>query len=251
MEALSRSGKSIVVVDDDRDIAELVQTILIDEGFRVSCLYQPSQNDVRAAVDRIEPDCVLLDGGTRAAYGPSWDIAAWLATRSRPIPAVMLTGHLADRDEAIRDNSERAKTAHIAAVIQKPFNIDRLVTVVRHAVGQDVTALSDREEADNAARLLERLRAAGADELTGSEIGRIWATFRAGDDHNLYKIYRWRAVGVYFVGRYSADDRQLEPLGQFEDLEALIVYCLGRVRGSRLRSSSQLPPVELADQQRA
>lgn len=231
---LQRSGKSVVVVDDDRDVAEVVQTILLDEGFKVSCLYTPSQNDVKAAIDRIEPDVVLLDGGHPAAYGPSWEIASWLAARSRPIPAVMLTAHRADREEAIFDESERAKDAHMAAVIPKPFDIDRLVTVVRNAVGQDVSALTDREEADHQVQLLERLRAAGAQELAGSKIGRVWATFRVGDERTLYKIYRWRAVGVYFVGRYSPDGDQMEPLGQFDDLDALIVYCLRKVAGSRL-----------------
>lgn len=231
---LQRSGKSVVVVDDDRDVAELVQTILLDEGFKVSCLYTPSQNDVKAAIDRIEPDVVLLDGGNPAAYGPSWEMARWLAARSRPIPAVMLTAHGADREEAIFDESERAKSAHMAAVIAKPFDIDRLVTVVRNAVGDEATALSSREEADHQTLLLERLRRAGAEELTGSKIGRVWATFRAGDERTLYKIYRWRATGVYFVGRYTTDGRQLEPLGQFDDLEALMAYCLGKVTGSRL-----------------
>ena len=230
---LVRSGKSVVVVDDDRDVAELVQTILLDEGFKVSCLYEPSQNDVKAAIERIEPDVVLLDGGTPAAYGPSWDIAAWLSTRSRPIPAVMMTGHRADREEAILDESARAKSAHMAAIIPKPFDIDRLVEVVRNAAGQQVTPLTDRMEVANANRLMEGLRAAGARELTGSTIGRVWATFRAGDDQSLYKIYRWRAVGVYFVGRYNPAGTQLEPLGQFDDLDALIAYCLTRVVGAR------------------
>lgn len=231
---LPRSGKRVVVVDDDRDVAELVQTILIDEGFKVSCLYQPSQNDVKAAIERIEPDVVLLDGGTPAAYGPSWDIAAWLAARSRAIPAVMMTGHRADREEAILDESKRAKSAHMAAVIPKPFDIDQLVTVVRNAVGEHVRPLTDREEARNATLLMDRLRAAGARELTGSKIGRVWATFRAGDDRSVYKIYRWRAAGVYFVGRYNPAGTQLAPLGQFDNLDALIAYCLGKVAGSRL-----------------
>ena len=231
---LQQSGKSVVVVDDDRDVAELVQTILIDEGFKVSCLYQPSQNDVKAAIERIEPDVVLLDGGTPAAYGPSWDIAAWLAARSRAIPAVMITGHRADREEAILDESERAKSAHMAAVIPKPFDIDQLVTIVRNAVGEHVTPLTDSEEARNATLLMDRLRAAGARELTGSKIGRVWATFRAGDDRSLYKIYRWRAAGVYFVGRYNPAGTQLQPLGEFDNLDALVAYCLGKVAGSRL-----------------
>ena len=228
----SSTRKSVVVVDDDRDVAEIVQTILIDEGFRVSCLYEPSKSDVKAAIERIEPDLVLLDGGTPAAYGRSWELAAWLATRSRPIPAVMLTDHTADREEAILDQSERAKSARMAAVIPKPFDIDHLVTVVRTAVGQTTTPLTDRQEADNLARLLNSLRAAGADELTTSKLGRTWATFRAGADRTLYKIYRWRAAGVYFIGRYGPNGDQLEPLGQFADLDALIVYCVGKVARS-------------------
>lgn len=52
----------------------------------------------------------------------------------------MLTGHIEDREEAILDESERAKSAHMAAVIPKPFDIDRLVTVIRRAVGQQVTS---------------------------------------------------------------------------------------------------------------
>ena len=108
---LQRSGKSVVVVDDDRDIAEVVQTILLDEGFKVSCLYTPSQDDVKAAIDRIEPDVVLLDGGNPAAYGPSWEIASWLSARSRPIPAVMLTAHREDREEAIFDPASSSAPA--------------------------------------------------------------------------------------------------------------------------------------------
>ena len=223
--------KTVVVVDDDRDIAEVVQTVLLDEGFNVTCLFDPTKQEVMAAIERIEPDCVLLDGGAPAAYGPSWDIAAWLAKRARPIPAVMLSGHLADREEAMLDESDRAKAADLSAVIGKPFDIDQLVAAVRNAVGLPLTEVTDQSEAAQHAELLDRLRAAGARELTSSAIGRTWATFRAGPDGSLHKIYRWRQADMYFVGRYSPDGGQLQPLGQFADLEALIVYCLGRLRG--------------------
>jgi CheY-like chemotaxis protein len=234
MMVLPQSRKSVLVIDDDRDVAEIVQTILLDEGFKVTCLYEPNQNDVKAAIAQITPDCVLLDGGNPAAYGPSWELATWLATLPRPIPAVMITGHDPDREEAILNESDRAKAASISAVIPKPFDIDQLIKAVRHATGQEVTVIDDRQEADNQMRLLDRLRVAGASELTGSKIGRVWATFRARSDNTLYKIYRWRGADVYFVGRYSADGGQLEPLGQFGNLEALIAYCLGRIKGLRL-----------------
>jgi CheY-like chemotaxis protein len=65
MDLLARRDRTVVVIDDDRDIAEVVQTILLDEGLTVSCLYLQDAGDVRAAIERIEPDCVLLDGGAR------------------------------------------------------------------------------------------------------------------------------------------------------------------------------------------
>jgi DNA-binding response OmpR family regulator len=154
MKLVGRSQSRVVVVDDDRDIADVVQTILIDEGFKVSCLYEPTSNAVKDAIDRLEPDRVLLDGGNPAAYGSSWELARWLASRPRPVPAVMMTAHSADLEEAILDESDRAKTARIAAVIPKPFDIDRLIAVVCNAVGQPVTTITDRREADNAAQLL-------------------------------------------------------------------------------------------------
>ena len=224
---------SVVVVDDDRDIAELVQTILLDEGFKVSCLYTPSADDVKAAVDRLEPDLVLLDGGHPATYGPSWDIATWLAARPRPVPTVMLTGHRADLEEAMLATTDRARAAQVAATISKPFDIDHLIRTVHMAVG-DTPPLSDRQDADDLARLLETLRVAGADELAGSTIDRVWATFRGGNDRALYKVYRWRAAEVYFIGRYGPDGQQLLPLAQFATLDALTAYCRRQIKGSRL-----------------
>lgn len=216
--------KRVLVVDDDRDIAEVVQTILIDEGFKVSCLYVASAAEVKATVERLDPHCVLLDGGSPAAHGLSWDIAAWLASRPRPIPAVMLTAHTPDREEAVLDETERAKAARMAGVIGKPFDIDRLVAVVHTAVG-DTPRSTDRQEEADARRLLAALRAAGAEELQSSRSGRVWATFRGGQPRALYKVYRWRTADVYFVGAYSASGAQLHPLGQFATLESLVAFC--------------------------
>lgn len=231
MEAPGRvSKKKIVVVDDDRDVAEIVQTILLDEGFAVSCLYLPSEPDLKRAIDRIEPDCVLLDGGHPAGYGLSWDIASWLASRERSIPAVLLTGHVADREEAVIGTSERAQSANVAGVIPKPFDIDHLIASVRHAVGEGPPGPTDNAEGARHSELLARLRDGGAKELRTSQIGREWATFQAGADNRLFKIYRWRAVDAYFIGSYTADGKQLQPIGQFSDFEALVAYCLDVIR---------------------
>ncbi|HEV2251115.1 MAG TPA: response regulator [Candidatus Limnocylindria bacterium] len=229
MEPLPARAKRVVVVDDDRDTAELVQTILLDEGFAVSCLYLGDPAEVRAAIDRIEPDCVLLDGGDLRHVAATWETATWLVDRPRPIPTVLLTGHPPTRDEAVVDRSDRAKAARVVGVIAKPFDIDLLVAAVHNAVGEPVRPSTDAEELDHQAQLLGRLRAAGAAELTGSELGRVWATFRAGDPASTFKVYRWRAAGAYFVGRYRSGGAQMEPLGQFTDLDALVAYCTRQI----------------------
>lgn len=220
--------KTILVVDDDRDVAEVVQTILLDEGFRVSCIYTHLGPDVRAAVETLRPDCVLLDGGGSAGFGESWETALSLFSRPRPVPVVMLSGDTNAREEAMLDTTERAKATHIAAVITKPFDIDQLVTVVRTVVGEQLPAARTTEGQDKT-ELVERLRAAGARDVSGSKIGRVWATFKASDG-GLYTVYRWRAADVYFVGRYSPEGKQLEPLGQFSKLEAVIAFCVARIQ---------------------
>jgi CheY-like chemotaxis protein len=53
---------SVLVVDDDRDVAELIQAILTDAGYPTSCLYTLEDNALLRATGRLEPDCVLLDG---------------------------------------------------------------------------------------------------------------------------------------------------------------------------------------------
>lgn len=223
---LVTSPKTVLVVDNDRDVAEIVETILIDEGFIVSCLYADTQVALHAAVESLQPACVLLDGGGAEGYDRSWETALWLT--SRAVPVVMLTGDAKAREEAILDDSDRAKATRIAGVIDKPFDIDHLVTVVRRAVGEPIQP-AKRTEAQDQSQLVEGLRAVGALDVSSSKSGRVWATFKASDG-SLYKVYRWRAADVYFVGRYNPGGSQLEPLGQFSKLEALIAFCAARIQ---------------------
>lgn len=235
--ALSASGAKneavsahVVIVDDDRDVAELIREVLVDEGFTVTCLYEPHVDALRAAIERIEPACVILDGFKGSAYGTSWETATWLATRPRLIPTIMLTGHEAEIEEAMLGESARTGRARFAGVISKPFDIDMLADSVRLATGEtpEPTQANDQAYAND---LYERLRAAGARDLQASRSHREWVTFRIGDSGTLMKVYRWRLADMYFVGRYSSDGEQLEPLAQFADLDALIEFCV-RIIGS-------------------
>jgi DNA-binding NtrC family response regulator len=61
---------TVLIVDNDGDVSDLVADVLRDEGFAVSSLALSE-----LGVARIEPDAVLLDGSD------SWGSAAWLHAR--------------------------------------------------------------------------------------------------------------------------------------------------------------------------
>jgi hypothetical protein len=84
---------------------------------------------------------------------------------------------------------------------------------------------------------MERLRAAGVQELRTSNAGREWITFRLKRHGDLYKLYRWQTAGTFFVGRYAPNGERLEPLAELYDAEDAIVYCERLIRDERLADS--------------
>jgi DNA-binding response OmpR family regulator len=128
----------ILIIDDDRDITELVYAILADEGFAVSVLNSVDGDAIRVAMDELEPDCVLLDGNSPGEYGLSWDYAAWIRSRNRPVPLIMFSGHAVDVREAQDRESPRSHAAGFVSVLPKPFDIDDLLQQVATAVGESV-----------------------------------------------------------------------------------------------------------------
>jgi len=219
--AAERVRARILVIDDDRDIGAVVTAILSDEGYDVTTLDHISDETVRAAIGRLEPDCILLDGVEAVEYAEAWATAAELSHRQRPIPTVMFTAHSADAAEALDAMSKRAAEAGFTAVLRKPFHLDELVATVERAVATSVPFNhSERAEHARTEELIARLTAAGARDVRPS-VRREWANFRnaAGDE---MQLYWWQATGAYLVARYSTDGARLELVGHFYDLEAAI-----------------------------
>ena len=211
----------ILVIDDDRDVGEVVTAILTDEGYEVTTLAHISDETVRAAIGRVEPDCILLDGVEAADYAEAWATAAEVSHRSRPIPTVMFTAHSMDATEALEATSRRAAEAGFFAVLRKPFHLDELVATVERAVAVAVPFNhSERAEHARTEELVARLTAAGASDVRPSA-RREWANFRnaAGDE---MQLYWWQAAGAYLVARYSADGARLELVGHYYGLDAVI-----------------------------
>jgi CheY-like chemotaxis protein len=211
----------ILVIDDDRDMGEVVTAVLGDEGYQVTVLEHISDETVHAAIGSLEPDCILLDGVQAAEYAEAWATAADVRHRARPIPSIMFTAHRFDADEAIAGTSPRAVEAGFSAVVRKPFHIDDLIATVRRAVESGVPFNhSLRAEQARTDELVARLTAAGATDVRPSS-QREWANFRnaAGDE---MQLYWWQAAGAYLVARYSSDGARMELIGHYYGIDAAI-----------------------------
>ena len=220
----SEAAPTVLCVDDDRDIAEIVEAVLVDEGYRISCLYSLEDDALLRTVGRLEPDCVLLDSATSEDYGAGWVAAAALALRQRAIPVVMFTAHSMDTAEAREGGSPRAQAAHFDAVLDKPFALDDLLAAVAKATGHAVPFDRSREaDARRTDALVTALAAEGATAIQPSNM-REWATFRDRRGR-LCQLYWWQLRGVYQLGRYT-DSGRMTMVGQFVDRDAAIEAAL-------------------------
>lgn len=123
----------VLVVEDDADIAELVDELLTSEGYAVERLRDRRIGSVQAAIARLRPDCVLLDGDVPGSYGTSWDEAAWMTAENPSVPVIMFSADAHATHEAQINRSERSLAAGFAMVVPKPFDIDELLRAIRVA----------------------------------------------------------------------------------------------------------------------
>ncbi|MEO8247466.1 MAG: response regulator, partial [Chloroflexota bacterium] len=209
------SRPTVLCVDDDHDVAAMIEAILVDEGYDIRFLYDHADDALLRTVGSVEPDVILLDSASPGHFGESWASAAAVATRSRPISVIMFSAHARDIEEAQEGETERARAAKFAAVIPKPFHLDELLDAVATAAGRSTPF--DRSSAAESRRtreLVGALEARGATDIRPSKM-REWALFR--DRHGaLLQLYWWQQRGVYQVGRYRRSG-QLVMLGQYVD----------------------------------
>ena len=142
---------SILIVDDEKDIRELIGDILKDEGFSVRLA--ANSDDCMAEINAEPPTLMILDIWLKDSRMDGIDILKSVKRDNPDIPVVIISGH---------GNIEIAVAAIKQGAydfIEKPFNIDQLMVVVTRAME---TSRLRRENADL------RRRDVTASEMLGS-----------------------------------------------------------------------------------
>ena len=142
---------SILIVDDEKDIRELVGDILKDEGYSVRLA--ANADEALAEINAEPPSLMILDIWLKDSRMDGIDILKTVKRDNPDIPVVIISGH---------GNIEIAVAAIRQGAydfIEKPFNIDQLMVVVSRAME---TSRLRRENAD-----LKR-RDGGVGEMLGA-----------------------------------------------------------------------------------
>ena len=116
----------ILIVDDERDIRELVSDILEDEGYATRLA--GNSDDCMSAINAEPPALLILDIWLKDSRMDGIDILKTVKRDNPDVPVVIISGH---------GNIEIAVAAIKQGAydfIEKPFNIDQLMVVIRRAM---------------------------------------------------------------------------------------------------------------------
>ncbi|QIN83170.1 response regulator [Rubrobacter tropicus] len=134
-----RSGTRILLVEDDRSIADFVEPELGRLGFRVRCAYDGPSGLEEAR--RFRPELVLLDIMLPKLDGVG--VLKELRHEGNRVPVIMLTA----RDATL----DKVHSLDLGAddYVTKPFDMDELLAriraLLRRAEGEEVLVVADLE----------------------------------------------------------------------------------------------------------
>ncbi len=115
----------ILIVDDERDIRELVAGVLSDEGYE--CRTAAGSEDALAAIDECRPSLVLLDVWLHGSAMDGLEVLDEIKAREPELPVIIFSGH-GNIDTAVAAISRGA-----VDFIEKPFEAEKLLHLVARA----------------------------------------------------------------------------------------------------------------------
>jgi two-component system nitrogen regulation response regulator NtrX len=153
----------ILIVDDERDIRELVAGVLSDEGY--GCRLAADSTSALAAVDERRPSLVLLDVWLHGSPMDGLEVLDEIKKREPELPVIIFSGH-GNIDTAVSAISRGAMD-----FLEKPFEAERLLLLVERAT-----------ETERLRRENQRLRQGfvASEEFTGNSaaINQVRATLK-------------------------------------------------------------------------
>lgn len=113
-------SKKIIVIEDDRDILDMMRYILEDEGYQV---LPSSEAEPIETIIQQDPDLILLD--ERLAEMPGHELCKHIKTHplTRRIPVIMVS--------AVRDLNKIAGRCMADTYLPKPFDMSELIGLVK------------------------------------------------------------------------------------------------------------------------
>jgi len=115
LELAARSGGTVLVVEDNQEVAEVCRSYLGQLGFRVE--YAPSAKEALAVLESDKPIALIFSDILMPGEMNGLDLARE-ARRVRPaVPVVLTTGYSSSADPALREGF---------LVLRKPYDLDGL-----------------------------------------------------------------------------------------------------------------------------
>ena len=113
--------KTILIIDDDREIASMLHGVLQNNGYRV--FLAPNGAEGQRQINAVKPDLVITDMMMPRLGG--FPVLEYLKTLDTPPPVIMITANEGGRHKAY------AEMLGVADYLRKPFPMEVLLESIR------------------------------------------------------------------------------------------------------------------------
>jgi len=198
---------SILVVDDEMGIRELLHEILTEEGHTV--YPAESANQARAVREQMEPDLVLLD-----IWMPDTDgitlLKEWARDNLLTMPVVMMSGH------ATIDTAVEATRIGALNFLEKPIALQKLLKTVSKALERSPLKKPDELESQPLPKSIDLPKNANYDEYI-SGIAKSYYTLPLRESRDLFEK-------AYFEYQMVVTGGSMTRISEFTGLERTHLY---------------------------
>jgi DNA-binding response OmpR family regulator len=149
-EMTESTDKTILIIDDDREIASMLHGVLQNNGYRV--FLAPNGAEGQRQISSLKPDLVITDMMMPRLGG--FPVLEFLKTLDAPPPVIMITANEGGRHKAY------AEMLGVADYLRKPFPMEVLLESIRRIFASK----SDTGEKVGPLKKAVRKRTAKADD---------------------------------------------------------------------------------------